>query len=242
MTFQPPPPPPPGGPMPPPSGDEPQGTPQPPPPYQPPPPAQPPYQPPPPAQSPYQAPSAYTAPPASQWSAPAGGPTGFDPKSVNALDWALLAIGFFTLIFSFFGFYTGSASGLGVSRSDSISAWHDIAGGGFFAWIGVILTFLAAVILALALFSPSTKLPWNVRLIVLAGFGIGFICEVLATFLHPKFYDFHIGPIHYTIGHGFSFWIVLILTLVGAVLALMRAQQTNTQLPGPLNNIPKIGS
>jgi hypothetical protein len=199
------------------------------------PPAQPPYSAPPPAQPPY------GAPPASQWSAPAGGPARIDPKTINPLDWTLMGLGVLTLIFSFFGFYTGTASGGGFSRSDSISAWHDIAGGGFFAWIGVILALLGAVVLALSLFSPTTQMPWAARLLVFIAFGAAFICELLATFLHPKFYDFHIGPVHYTIGHGFSFWIVFVLTLVGAVLALMRAQQTNTRLPGPLANIPKIG-
>jgi len=47
--------------------------------------------------------------------------------------------------------------------------------------------------------------------------------------------------VHYTIGHGFSFWIVFVLTLIGAAIALVRAQQTNTKLPGALGNIPKIG-
>jgi len=189
MTFQPPPPPPPPGspppPPPPPGEGQPYGSP---PPYQPPPPPppeqpayQPPYQPPPPAQPPY------SPPPASQWSAPAAGPSGIDPKAINPLDWVLMGIGVLALIFSFFGFYTGTASGDGFSHSDSISAWHDVAGGGFFAWIGVILALLGAVILALALFSPTTQLPWAARLIVFVVFVAAFVCELLATFLHPKF-------------------------------------------------------
>ncbi|MDT4983006.1 MAG: hypothetical protein QOF95_496, partial [Pseudonocardiales bacterium] len=91
MTFQPPPPPPPPGGPPPPPGGQPPG-------YGPPPPgAQPPgYGAPPPPGNPYGAPggSPYGAP----------GP-GFDPKSVNPLDWGIIAAGVLAFIFSIVSFY-----------------------------------------------------------------------------------------------------------------------------------------
>jgi hypothetical protein len=213
MTFQPPPPPPP-----PPGG---------PPPPPPPPPGGPP--PPPPG-------GGYGPPP------PTGGGA-FDPKSVNPLDWAILGVGLLTLIFSFFGVYKFSGN---VIASQSYSAWHDIFGGGFFAWIGMVLAVLGAAALAVGLFAPQVNLPMAARTLAFEGFALGFICEILAIFIHPKFasQSVDVGGIHYhaSFGHGFSFWILLILTAVGTVLALMRAQQTGTKLPGPMGSLPKIGS
>jgi hypothetical protein len=185
-------------------------------------------------------------PPPGQWGQPPGGGypaqrPGFDPKTVNPLDWAILGVGFLTLIFSFFSFYTASASGT-VSGSESWSAWHDIFGGGFFGWIGMVFAVLATVVLALELFSPQVKFALPARLLVLYGYALAAICEILAIFIHPTFGSASIGGAHFSFGHGFSFWIILILTLGGTVLALMRAQQTNTALPGALANLPDIGA
>lgn len=215
MTFQPPPPPPPppGGPP----------APPPPPPGAPPPP-----------------------PPSGGYGASKPGGGGFDPKTINPLDWAVLGVGLLTLIFSFFGFYSAKVSGAGVSQSTSYSAWHDIFGGGFFGWLGMILAVLGAIALALGLFAPQVNLPMAARTLAFEGFALGFICEVLAIFIHPKFYHQSTSELGFTykvdFGHGFSFWVVLILTAAGTVLALMRAQQTGTNLPGPMNSLPKIGS
>jgi hypothetical protein len=200
-----------------------------------PPPASPPPPPPPSGQ--------WGPPPGAGYPAPQGG--GFDPKTVNPLDWAILGVGALTLIFSFFGFYTASISGPGFDESESWSAWHDIFGGGFFGWIGMIFAVAATVVLALALFQPQVKFAWPSRLIVLAGYAAGALCEILAIFIHPKFASASgsIAGAHYSssFGHGFSFWITLILVLGGTVLALMRLQQTGGKLPGALGNLPNIG-
>jgi hypothetical protein len=206
------------------------------------------FQPPPP---PGGEPPALPPPPPGQWGPPPGGDYpatrgAFDPKTVNPLDWAILGVGFLTLIFSFFSFYTYSESGGGVSGSVSWSAWHDIFGGGFFGWIGMVFAVLATVVLAMDLFSAQVKFVIASRLLVLYGFALAAICEILAIFIHPKFASASasIGGFHVSasFGHGFSFWIILILTLGGTVLALMRAQQTNTALPGALANLPSIGA
>lgn len=185
-------------------------------------------------------------PPPGQWGPPPGGaPAKFDPKTVNNLDWAILGVGFLVLIFSFFGFYSFSTSGGGFDQSESWSAWHDIFGGGFFAWIGVIFAVAATVVLALALFQPQIKFPLESRLLTLAGFALSALCEILAIFIHPDFGSASgtIAGVHYSssFGHGFSFWVTLILALGGTVLALMRLQQTGGTLPGPLSNVPNIG-
>jgi hypothetical protein len=164
---------------------------------------------------------------------------------VNTLDWAVLGIGFLVLIFSFFDFYTASASGGFSGGSASASAWHEIFGGGFFSWFAMVFGVAGAVGLALTLFSPSTKMPMAGRAIAALGMGIGFLFEFLAIFIHPKFFHAsgNVAGVHYSysFGHGVSFWISLILLAAGTVLALMRAQQTNTALPGPLSSLPKIG-
>lgn len=159
-----------------------------------------------------------------------GGPSGnsFDPASVNRLDWAILGIGFIVFIFSFFDYYTwdiGFASG-------SRGAWH-FDGGLFIAWFAMAFTVLGAGALAVSLFAPTVSLPAAARVLSFVSFAVGFVLYLIAIFAHSDF-----GGI---IKHGFSFWLSLILAGAGAVLALMRAQQTNTALPGQLSSLPRIG-
>ena len=160
-------------------------------------------------------------------------------KAINAWDWVLMALGVAALIFSCFDFYHFTSNYAG---SKGFSAWHDIAGGGFFGWFGVVLPVMATVVLALSIFEPDTGFPLAPRLIALYGWGAGVICELLAFVLHPKFYDdTFTGGAHRQLGHGFAFYVLVVLTFAGTVVALMRAQQTQTALPGALKNIPKIG-
>lgn len=159
-----------------------------------------------------------------------GRPEGaFDPSSVNRLDWAILGIGFIVFIFSFFDYYEIDFMGYSSSRG----AWH-WDGGLFWAWFAMAITVLAAVALALSIFVPTVNLPSSPRVISFLGFALGFVLYLIAIFAHDDF-----GSV---ISHGFSFWLSLVLAGVGAVLALMRAQQTNTALPGPLNNLPRVGN
>jgi hypothetical protein len=99
-----------------------------------------------------------------------------------------------------------------------------------------------AAVLALAIFQPHVKLPLSSRLLTLYLFLAGAVFEIIAIFVTPggSVGGFGVSE-SVSINHGAGFWISLIAVLAGAVLALMRAQQTNTALPGPLSNIPKIG-
>ncbi|WP_329172344.1 hypothetical protein [Streptomyces sp. NBC_01477] len=165
-----------------------------------------------------------------------GGPSGttFDPASVNRLDWAILGIGFIVFIFSFFDYYSwdfGSGYGLDLG-SVSWSAWH-FSHGLFIAWFAMVITVLAAAVLAVSLFAPAIELPAPARLLTFLGFAVGFVLYLIAIFAHSDF-----GPAG---GHGFSFWVSLILAGAGAVVALMRAQQTDTALPGQLGKLPRVG-
>jgi hypothetical protein len=163
---------------------------------------------------------------------------GVDLRAVHLLDWALLALGLATLIFSCFDFYHFTSNYAG---SRGFSAWHDIAGGGFFGWFGVVLPVLGSVVLALALFEPSATFPMDARLIAFYGWAAGMVCELLAIVLHPKFYNTTTNGAVAKLGHGVSFWFILVLTVVGTVVALMRVQQQNLTLAGPLKNLPNIG-
>ena len=178
-------------------------------------------------------------PPPSQWGPPpGGGPAKFDPKTVNNLDWGILGIGALLFIFSFFGYYTWDfpsyhVGGVSVGGgSVSYSAWHT-SGGTWLAWFAMIIGVLAAVVVALELFMPQLKFPLPSRLLALAMFAFSFLLYVIAIFAHDDF-----GPDG---GHGFSFWLSLILAAGNAVLSLMRLQQTGGTLPGPLNSLPRIG-
>ena len=165
------------------------------------------------------------------------GPSGgsFDPRSVNRLDWAILGIGFIVFIFSFFDYYSWDfGKGYGIDLgSVSWSAWH-FDHGLFIAWFAMAVTVVGAGVLAISLFAPTVNLPAHARVLTFFGFALGFVLYVIAIFAHDDF-----GPAG---GHGFSFWVSLILGGVGAVLALARAQQTGTALPGHLNNLPRVGN
>ena len=214
MTFQPPPPPPPGGtpppPPPPPGGGQPYGS----------------------------QPGQPVPPPAQQWGAPPpSGGAGFDPKAVNPLDWAIIAVGVLAFIFSTFDYYkvTVSLSGFG-SRSATASAWH-----GFFGWFAALLALVGAALVALAVFQPNIKLPIATRFAALIAFAVASLCVILAIFIIPGASGGNFGGVKVDKGHGFAFWIDLLLILGGTVLCLMRAQQTGTALPGALGKMPHIG-
>src|SRR3954454_7910684 len=102
-------------------------------------------------------------PPPGQWGPPPGGapgPHSFDPKSVNQLDWGIIAAGLLAFIFSMFSYYTVDVNirGLG-SGSESASAWH-----GFFGWAAALLALVGGGLVAMELFAPQVKLPVKTRL------------------------------------------------------------------------------
>lgn len=159
---------------------------------------------------------------------PPAGPAGFDPKSINTLDWAILGAGVLGFIFSLFGYYKASAFGY----SDTEGAFGD----GFFGWFAALLALAAAAVLAVHLFRPQVSLPVPARVLALILFVIAFICQFITLFINPT----DVPDKYFSL--GFGFWISFILVIIGTVLSVVRAQQTNTALPGPLKNIPKIGS
>jgi hypothetical protein len=159
----------------------------------------------------------------------------FDPKSVSPLDWGLIAAGLLTLLLSFFGYYKYSVSvnlpGVTGSNSTTFSAWH-----GFFGWFAALVAFAAAVLLAMDLIAKIT-LPFPVRLAVLGGFGLALLCTLLALFIVPGPSGGNFGGgISLDKGHGFSYWLSLLVLLAATVVSFMRFQQTGGKLPGKVTS------
>ena len=200
----------------------------------------------------------YGAPQGSQYAPYGGAPakSGFDPKSVNPLDWGQLAAGLIALIFSFFSYYQYKPKGADAKQTcsnissapasvrgelqdacDGItnSAWH-----GFFGWFGVLLAVLGAILIALALFAPTVKLPVPTRLAAAALFVLAALSTLIALFVVPdgdyKGQTIDSGSSDTDAGHSFSYWIVLIVIVVGAVLAIMRFLQTGGNFSDLMGN------
>jgi len=201
----------------------------------------------PPAQGDYAAPppAGYQQPPADQTAAyPPAAPgnrgvggfdpanlQNFDPKSVNPLDWGIIAAGVVAFIFSLFSFYTYSVSisiaGLAkTSSSASWSAWH-----GFFGWFGVLLALIGALLLAAQLIAKVT-LAFPVRTVVLGLFGVATLCLLLALFVVPgNTGGSDLFGVHVNKGHGIGYWISLLAVLAGTGLSVKRFLDTGGKLP-----------
>ncbi|SHG01704.1 hypothetical protein SAMN05443575_1137 [Jatrophihabitans endophyticus] len=169
---------------------------------------------------------------------PAGRPAGFDPKSVNPLDWGIIGAGVLAFIFSFISFFTySSKAGLGESLSES--AWS-----GFVSLLAILLIIAGTAATALVLFAPQVSLPVPGRLIALGAFALAVVLLVIQLFYVPNYagvggagYDAAVDE-----GHGFGYWATLVLAIAGTALALMRFQATGGQLPANLQGrVPNIG-
>lgn len=171
-----------------------------------------------------------TPPPtAGQWGAsPGGGHTpphnGFDLKTVNPLDWAIIGVGFLIFIFSFTDYLSAGPFGA--------NAWH-FGHWAFLTWFAMLFGVLAGAAVALDLFAPQLQTRWSNRLLGLGLFAASFVLYFVAIFVHVDFEG--------VISHGFGFWISLILAAVGTVASLMRLQQTGERRPGALAKLPGIG-
>jgi hypothetical protein len=175
-------------------------------------------------------------PPSGGGGYPQGGGSGFDPKSVNPLDWGILGAGVLAFIFSLFDYYDISVSYRGIDGGDfTYSAWH-----GFFGWFAALAALVGAALVAAAIFAPQVKLPVPARLAGLIAFAVATLCVILALFIIP---DGDVGDIPgVDDGHGFGYWASLVLIIAGLVLSLMRFQQSGGQLPGGLSSkVPNIG-
>jgi hypothetical protein len=164
---------------------------------------------------------------------------GFYASAVNPMDWGILGVGFLVIIFSFFDYYTVSVRFAGFSESDSASAWH-----GFFGWFAALVALIATALVALEIFAPTVKVPFPIRLVSLGGYALATLCVILALFIYPG--SGYSGP--GGVGHGFSYWISLVLIIGGTVLSVLRLKETGGKLPwekgagGPAAGGPGFGA
>lgn len=172
-------------------------------------------------------PSAQPGQPAPGWPAPGGAGTAaaFDPKTVDPMDWAIIAAGVLAFIFSTFSYYTASVKVAGIgSSTGSESAWH-----GFFGWFAALLALGGAAVLALEFFAPQVKLPFPGRLLTTGLFAVATLSVLLALIVVPITTSF--AGIDIDKGHGIGYWLSLLVIVAGLVLSVLRLQATGGSLP-----------
>jgi hypothetical protein len=124
-------------------------------------------------------------------------------QSANRLDLGIIGAGIIAFLASLMPYYTVSFKAFGISTDGvSFSAWH-----------GALLALAAAVVLVLHLMGQT--LPFPVRTTVLGLMAGALLCTVLALFIFP-------GGGGSGTGHGFGYWLALLATIAGTVLAGMR--------------------
>jgi hypothetical protein len=184
---------------------------------------------PPPADPGYAPPPGDPVYPPSGYGQPVAGRPGlqsFDPKTVNPLDWGIIAAGVVAFLFSLFSFYTYKVSFAGFSQSKSVSGWH-----GGLAPIAILLALAAAALLAVEVIARM-QLPFPVRLVVLAAFALASLLLLLALFVVPGDTG-GAGALGISVnkGHGIGYWISLLAVLAGTGLAAKRFLDTGGKLP-----------
>ncbi|MBA3309935.1 MAG: hypothetical protein H0U28_07730 [Nocardioidaceae bacterium] len=162
-----------------------------------------------------------STPPPSQPSGPTGSsrPAGGNPLAgSNQFDLAQIGAAILLFIVSLFpAFYSYSTEGGGVSYSTGVNAWH-----GFFGWFAVLLALGAGGLLAAALFA-NVRIT-SMRLIVLGLFAAAAVCLLLALIVVP---GGNLEALGIDGGHGFGYWLALLLSLGAAALAFLRKDATH---------------
>jgi hypothetical protein len=186
--------------------------------------------------------SAYPPPPAApapagahqqQWPQGAANLQNFDPKSVNPLDWGIIGAGLLAFIFSFFSYYTATLKVKFAGVTSGSATGHESAWHGFFGWFAAFVALVSAGVLAAHLIAKIT-LPFPVRLAVLAGFGLSTLCVLLALLIVPIDTGSvgAFGGVKIDKGHGFGYWLSLIVIIAGTALAYKRFSDEGGKLPG----------
>lgn len=158
---------------------------------------------------------------------------GFDPKNVDLLDSGVVLAGLLIFIFSLTSYYTyatkkacvtiGGGKVCAGGNQGDWNAWH-----GFFGWFATLLALVGSTMVALELFMPQRRTPWLTRLVVLIAYALGAVSIILALFIVPDPYGFN----GFDKGHGYGYWISLILIIAGLAMALVRLEQTDGGIVG----------
>lgn len=162
------------------------------------------------------------------WNATASNIKNFDVKSASPLDLAIMGLGVLIFLLSFMSYYSYSAkvtagSSFNFSTSASINAWD----GGFFGWFGALASIAAAGILAVSLIA-KIELPFNIRQVVLIAAGVAALCIVLALLIVPGHSSFSGPGFKFDKGHGWAYWVSLLLVLGQAGVSFRRFQETSS--------------
>ena len=136
-------------------------------------------------------------------------------QSADRLDLGTIGVGVLAFLASLMPYYTVSFKAFGVSSSGSVNAWH-----GFFGWFGALCALAAAVVLLLHLMGQALPVP--VRTTVLGLMAAALVCTILALFIFP---GGDVSGVGIDTGHGFGYWLALLCTLAGTVLAGMRRSE-----------------
>jgi hypothetical protein len=136
-------------------------------------------------------------------------------QGAHKFDLAIVGVGVVAWLAGFMPFYTASLGTAGFNISANASAYH-----GFFGWFGVWCCLAGAIVAVVGLLGVALPVP--TRLTVLAAFGLGTLCLILALFVFPG--GGCGGVPGCDTGHGFGYWLALLCGLVGTVLAFLRFQ------------------
>jgi len=178
----------------------------------------------PPPGPPQNPPPGYGPPPPGYGPPPPGYPQR-PPRSapvVDPNDWALMAISLVVFIFSFFEFYTYDPKGGGCCGVTN-SAWH-----GFLGWAAVLLILIAGIGVAAAVFAPRpmSRIPVRLIAVILAVFALLFLFIAIFVIPDGEYEGATISSDATDSGHGFSFWIVMVLAVVFLALCVVRYHRT----------------
>ncbi|HEY3529275.1 MAG TPA: hypothetical protein VGK78_09000 [Nocardioides sp.] len=144
-------------------------------------------------------------------------------QSANRYDLGIMAAGVVAFLAGFMPFYTISVNVGGFGGSGSWSAWH-----GFFGWFAVLVALGGAVVVALSLFNV-VSLPAPTHQIAAGAFGLALLCLILALFVNPL--PSCGGVPGCDTGHGFGYWLALLVVLAGTGLAVIRVRESTAMRP-----------
>jgi hypothetical protein len=147
------------------------------------------------------------------------------------LDIGIVGAGVAAFVFSFVGYYTASVGG--VTRT--AGAWH-----GFFGWFAAVVALLAAVVVAG--FAMSKRRPAPPYRVVLVLFVIATVSVLAALFTSGFDMSYaHAVGVAADTGHGYGYWVSLVVIIAGTAMSLARVQQTGGRVPGPVGKLPSLG-
>lgn len=160
---------------------------------------------------------------------PTGGTPQFDRatfqsavKGASRADLALIGAAVLLLIFSFTPYYKVSISMQSIHNSATGSAWH-----GFFGWAAVILALVGALLLVLPWLGVT--LPTTAAVVTYGLFVVAFVFVLLALFVVPGDTGGAAAlGVHIDKGHGFGYWISLLIALVAGAYGALKIAQSRS--------------